>query len=415
MIKRLILIVAVIFSASAAAQENISSPYSYYGIGLTKFKGTAENRSMGGLSVYSDSIHLNLRNPAGYGKLRRTTYSLGAGHEQNSIESSRESGTVRNTSLDYLALGVPVGKFGFGMGVMPYTSVGYRILDIRDEVASRLSGRGGMNRVFLSAGYEIIPSLSFGVEAQYNFGNFQNRRTLVREDIQLGTQDVSRSNLQGFSYNLGLDFQRRITSNLNLHASATYAPEANLSAENMRNISTVAFTAQGELPVQSRELAVPDSEFTLPSRYSFGLGLGRVNKWFLGGEYAQTGASEYISRFNVQNESAVYNEAAQYKLGGYFIPQYNSLTSYWKRVVYRAGFRFEETGLNLNNQAVNEFGITFGLGVPVGPGFSNLNLGFEYGQRGTLDAGLVKEDFFRISLGVSLTEARKWFERRRFN
>jgi len=35
------------------------SPYSFYGVGVNTFKGTMDNRSMGGLNVYSDSIHLN--------------------------------------------------------------------------------------------------------------------------------------------------------------------------------------------------------------------------------------------------------------------------------------------------------------------------------------------------------------------
>ena len=415
MIKRFIVIVAVFTTIFATAQENISSPYSYYGIGLTKFKGTAENRSMGGLNVFSDSIHLNLNNPAGYGRLKRTTYALGASYDQMNVQTDARSDDARITSLDYLALGIPVGKFGFGFGIMPVTSVGYRILDVQDEVASRLQGRGGMNRVYLSAGYEVIPSLTLGVDARYNFGNFQNQRTLIRDNIQLGSRDISRSDIYGFSFNFGADFQKMISDKLKLHASATYSPAAGLTSENRREVATIAFSQNGEIPVDERNIDVPDSEYNLADQYSVGAGLGRPNKWFFGGEYVKTGASSYLDRSNTLNESAVYNDATQYHFGGYFVPQYNSLTSYFSRVVYRAGFRFEETGLNLNNEDINEFGISFGLGLPVGPGFSNINLGFEYGQRGTTDSGLVKEDIFKVSIGLSLTEARRWFEKRKFD
>jgi len=74
MIKRFIIIVALLSTVLMAAQEGTSSPYSYYGIGLNKFKGTVENQSMGGLRLFSDSIHVNLRNPAAYGRLKLTTY-----------------------------------------------------------------------------------------------------------------------------------------------------------------------------------------------------------------------------------------------------------------------------------------------------------------------------------------------------
>ena len=118
MIKRFIVIVAVFFTVVATAQENVSSPYSYYGIGLNTFKGTVENRSMGGLSMFSDSIHLNLRNPAGYGRLRRTTYAVGGSHERLSLNSDAGEDNAKVSSLDYLAIGVPIGgNLGFGIGV----------------------------------------------------------------------------------------------------------------------------------------------------------------------------------------------------------------------------------------------------------------------------------------------------------
>lgn len=415
MIKRFIVIVAVFFTVVATAQENVSSPYSYYGIGLTTFKGTVENRSMGGLSMFSDSIHLNLRNPAGYGRLRRTTYALGGSHERLSLNSVDGEDNAKISSLDYLGIGIPVGgNLGFGLGVLPYTSVGYRILDVREDVASRLEGRGGMNKVFLSAGYQIIPSLSIGVDANYNFGNLQNQRTLIREQVLLGSRDVSRSDLKGFSYNFGADFQQKLKNGLNLHAAATYAPTTTIDAENSRQLATIAFS-NGERVVEERDLEVADSELTLPAKYTLGLGLGRPNKWFFGGEYVSTDDNSFLSVSNVGGADTNFSNASQYKLGGYFVPQYNSITNYFNRVVYRAGFRFEETGLRINNEDINEFGITFGLGLPVGPGFSNINLGFEYGQRGTTDSGLIQEDFFRLSVGVSLTEARRWFERRKFN
>ncbi len=415
MIKRFIVIVAVFTTVFATAQENTSSPYSYYGIGLNKFKGTVENRTMGGLSTFSDSIHLNLENPAGYGRLKRTTYAVGGSHDRTEISSATESDASKITSLDYLSLGIPIGKFGFGLGVIPQTSVGYRILDVRDDVASRLQGRGGMNRVYLAAGYEISENLSIGAEARYNFGNFQNQRTLLRDNIQLGSRDISRSDLSGFSYNFGVDYQAMISETLRFHASATYSPATELTSENDREVATIAFTQSGEFPVDSRNLDVADSEYSLAGRYSLGAGIGRPRKWFLGGEYVNSGKNAYLEDLNNIDNAASYNDASQYRVGGYFIPQYNSFTSYFSRVVYRAGFRYEETGLSLSNTDINEFGISFGLGIPVGPGFSNINLGFEYGQRGTTDASLVKEDIFKISVGLSLTEARKWFEKRKFD
>jgi hypothetical protein len=75
--------------------------------------------------------------------------------------------------------------------------------------------------------------------------------------------------------------------------------------------------------------------------------------------------------------------------------------------------RFENTGLKINDESINEFGISFGVGLPVGKLFSNANLGFEYGKRGTTSQNLVQENFFNFQLSLSLND--RWFVKRKYN
>ena len=126
MIKKILVIIVAFTAIVSNAQEGTASPYSFYGIGIQKFKGTVENRSMGGLSILADSIHLNLQNPAAFGELRLTTYTVGTSYNNFKISNETESSSGDNASLDYLAVGIPAGKFGFGFGVIPVTSVGYQ-------------------------------------------------------------------------------------------------------------------------------------------------------------------------------------------------------------------------------------------------------------------------------------------------
>ena len=48
--------------------------YSLGGLGDVTFRGNAIDRMMGGLSVYADSIHANINNPASLGELKLTTF-----------------------------------------------------------------------------------------------------------------------------------------------------------------------------------------------------------------------------------------------------------------------------------------------------------------------------------------------------
>jgi hypothetical protein len=94
------------------------------------------------------------------------------------------------------------------------------------------------------------------------------------------------------------------------------------------------------------------------------------------------------------------------------LPEYNSFTSYWKRIVYRTGFRSEDTGVLFNNQPLKETGISFGVSLPMA-GYSNANIGLEFGKRGSKDNGLIEESYWNLIIGLSLNDI--WFIKRKFN
>ena len=77
MIKKIVLIVTILLANFGFAQENTASPYSFYGIGSTKFKGTNDIVNMGGISVYADSTHINVLNPATYANQMLTSFQVG--------------------------------------------------------------------------------------------------------------------------------------------------------------------------------------------------------------------------------------------------------------------------------------------------------------------------------------------------
>ena len=108
--------------------------------------------------------------------------------------------------------------------------------------------------------------------------------------------------------------------------------------------------------------------------------------------------------FNTYNSftNVSFEKYQKISLGGYFIPNYNSFTTYTKRLVYRGGLKFEKTGLVVNSQSINDVGLTLGVGFPVTGSFSNVNLGFELGKKGTTASNLVQENYANFSLSLSL-------------
>ena len=62
MIKKVIISACLLISFVSFAQQGTASPYSFYGIGDTRFKGTQEFRSMAGVAVEQDSIDVLIKN-----------------------------------------------------------------------------------------------------------------------------------------------------------------------------------------------------------------------------------------------------------------------------------------------------------------------------------------------------------------
>ena len=424
MIKNFLIALVCLSSLGIFAQNGTISPYSNFGVGDIRNKGTIDNRAMGGLQMYGDSIHINLRNPAAFSKLRLTAYTAGISHSELRLQDNFERQRTSVTNLDYLAVAFPItSKAGIGFGIQPLTSVGYDLVSetpnaAQDTVRNVFTGRGGLNKVFLSVGYEPIKNIAFGATANFNFGTLQYNRSETTQGVQLGTLDNRESRINGFDFNFSGTYTPTIKEKYTLFTYLGADTQINLVSKNTRSIGSFSQT-QGQIEVFDVDLAaegLQNTELKIPTRYTLGLGWGEETKWFIGGEYAFQQLSSFENAFLAQ-ENVSYADATTMALGGYYIPNFAALSGIFNRVTYRAGLRYEETGLVVSGREINNFGITFGFGVPiVGTGtdrFSNLNLGFELGRRGTRADGLLEESYMNISIGLSLND--RWFIKRKIN
>ena len=389
---------------------------------------------MGRLSILTDSIHMNFRNPASFtgndlkafnneGRLVKFTVSVG--NSDINFKTENTSAKSSTTSFDYLGLSVPMGKFGIGFGLMPHSSVGYKLesLDVDDLIKYKYSGKGGLNKVLLGFAYQFSESFAAGINFDYNFGNIQNNAIEFLYDDNLDpldyhSREANRSNLSGFSYNLGFTFKPMLTELVQLHSAFTYSPNYNLNSENNRTFSSIIINSTDEefpinnIDVNLESLGLKETNLSMPSKTSVGLGIGKLRKWFIGTEYTFVKTSVFKSDLiNIDNSS--YEDASTISFGGFFIPEFSSFSNVFKRLVYRSGIYFEKTGLIINNQSIKELGVTFGVGIPVGSMFSNLNFALEFGKRGTTNANLVEERFANLKMSLSLND--RWFVKRKYN
>lgn len=420
MIKKIIAVCALLFSAIAFAQENNASPYSYYGIGDLKFKGTPDTRAMGGIGILPDSIHLNLQNPASYSHLKFTTFGIAGSNHNTTFKSSGPDENASRTTLDYLALAIPFNKAGIAFGLMPYTSVGYRIQNFTQSSDGftrfrQFNGSGGINRVFLGGSYQITSKLSAGADFQYNFGNIETKSYIGLPDVQLYTRETNESHYGGISVNLGASYKTKFKNKYEWVTSATFTPSSVLKSSIDREIAAITITtSNGEIVNDAVTQKLSDEDIKMPARFTIGTGFGISTKWFAGLEYAYQESNELGNRFD-NVTSAGFEAGHRASLGGYYTPNYMSYASYFSRITYRAGLKYEKTGLVINNESINDYALTFGAGFPLGAfvGGSNLNIGFEWGRRGTTSSNLIQENYFNMLVSLSLND--RWFIKRKYD
>ncbi|WP_400070641.1 hypothetical protein [Zobellia russellii] len=428
MIRKIGFAIVCLFTTGMYAQDGSVSPYSYFGLGELRSGSTVENQMMGGIGMYADSIHVNLRNPAAYSKLGIqgrddfgiTTYTAGLSYKQTTLKSFTEQQSTAVTNLDYLSIGLSIKKgLGVGFGIVPYSSVGYNFEDLvgaeGSQEINQYSGEGGVNKAYVSVGYEFAKDFSFGVTLNYNFGRIETLKVQSTEGVLLGSKDERVSRINGVDLNYALSYTPAMDDEHTLYTSVRINTQANLSARNTQRIGSFIGSPSSESFVNEVDLysqGLKETGVTIPTTTTLGLGYGKNMQWFLGLEYSFQKLTDFSNAF-LEIDNLVYKDASTFALGGFYTPERNSFGSYLKRVTYRAGVRLEKTGMYVNDKDINDFGITFGLGLPLGNNLSNLNLGFEYGKRGTTAADLIEESYFKVNLGLSLND--QWFRKRKIN
>lgn len=407
------------FSLALWGQKTTQSPYSFYGLGTTRFAGNAENAIMGGVHTHSDSTRVDVRNPASLGELLLTSFSFGATFNSVNLKTENNAKRMQTTTIDYLSIGFPVHKkVGVAFGLTPYNSVGYKMNTTATQnnqtIVQTFDANGGINKLFLSAGYKVKDFLRLGVGFQYYFGTTTTEVLYSQSNISYMTMEQNTAKYSGLGFNFGAQYDFKIDEKLNVTSSLAYSPKTSLSANNNRVLSTLYQSVSSGILVmdtQNVSLANANEKTIIPSNLIAGVGIGQKSKWFVGVDYTISNNNEFNNLF-FTSDKVSYQKGYKIGIGGFYTPQYGAFSSYWKRITYRAGFYFEDTGIVLNNQTIDDFGVTFGASLPVS-GFSSMTIGGQFGRKGTYKNGLVQENYVGIRLGFSLND--RWFQKSKYH
>ncbi|MEK6615828.1 MAG: hypothetical protein AABZ32_06925, partial [Bacteroidota bacterium] len=392
-------------SAICHSQSITNSPYSRYGLGELQYSGFANNISMGGIynALQNDTtapFFINVSNPASLASTRLTVFDFGLKSNTMKLETADKSFSSNQTALSYMALAFPVAKWwGASFGLLPYSNVGYKIYDTVTvnnigKVNYSYEGEGGINQVYLGNGFRK-KNFSAGVNVSYLFGDmaYFSRDSFPKASNYFNTKLSQTTRVSDLYYSFGAQYRMQLKKNWSLTLGATGNVQNNINVKK----TTFAATYTNMFGVEVMKDTIINEEdvkdtLTIPLMLGGGFVLKKGDKWLFGFDYSM----QNWSAFNSFGQSGLLKNSQRMAVGAQFIPNKNAGTKepYFKKVLYRAGFRYTTSYLDskkitndLNSIPLIDYAITFGAGLPlrkvkIGETYSQsiINIGFEIGQ-----------------------------------
>jgi hypothetical protein len=417
-------ILMVLVTMGLQAQTGIDSPYSRFGIGQLENKSVnARLKAMGGISnAMGSNSFINTNNPATYARFDSLSFLFNAGVSAGSatLRTSIQSESASNSRLSYMSVGFPVTPWWrASAGLLPYSSISYDVLipyqnELTGNYAKTFTGSGGLNRFYVGSAFAITENLSVGVNANYVFGKSSNNVLLHFFDsiYYANTKIENQIQVNSFLFDYGLFYMTDIGNNFNLHVGLSYNQGMNLAAKREFAVKSISGGLNGNLELVRDTIEYrPEEkgELSMPQGIGLGLAIEKKKIWLIGADFNW----QNWEKFEAFGQSDSLTNAWNIAVGGQYTPPHTSISKYWKRITYRAGLRYDQTYLNLRGEPISEFGISFGMGLPVPRSLTSVDVSLELGRRGTVANNLVQETFVNFTLGVAIYE--RWFVKRRYH
>ena len=422
------LLALLLFNDHLYGQFNTYSPYTRFGLGDLAKPGFGQNLAMGGTGIaIHEKNRINYLNPAAFSALDSTTvyFDFGGNTFHNEYRTEQITNTWWNMNLHHVAFASSMGKYiGFSTGIVPYSSIGYNIKQEYNNYAtgeamdSYYKGDGGIINFYVGASVKLLDRISAGVTMNYLMGRLTRERqvTFTTHSNYSDISSLENFDLRKTLFTLGLQYKEVFDDKFFFTIGGVYDIEANVNAdvqyEAINQIYGYDTISLNDNPlIHSQYILGQDTSlanFTIPGKTGVGISVGISNKLIVTGDYYMQDWTGSMS-----GENYTTTNASSVHFGAEYMPDAEALRGFHKLMTYRLGGYYSNYYLEVNETQLEDYGITFGLGLPVRTLKSSINLAFTLGTRGTTQYNLVKENYGIITFNVTLHDL--WFRKRRFD
>lgn len=405
----------------AQHNNNTTSPYSRFGLGDLQTRSLGRTFAMGGASLGSrNSLQINMANPASYTAVDSLTFlfEFGVNGKLSSFRDDFTSMTANNINFRYLSMNFRVAnRLTTSLGLTPYSDIGYdiRVLDSLENTGNyyiQYFGEGTLTRSYIGVAFELFNNVSIGANLNYLFGKLTHNAELffIDWDDFYNIQKYEYIRMSQFGLDFGLQATVPLEKNQSITLGAIFENKPKQTAYQsdimLKNLYSSSVYSQDTLKYNSEE----KKSIRFPLTYGAGLSYVKTDILELNLDYYHQTWSKATFFGSI---NPVLTDLNKFAAGAEWIPNKNSIRSYTQRIAYRAGLKYEKSYLKLNDQQINDFGISFGVGLPINRSYSTINVAAEIGKRGTIKADLISERYVKLNFNVNLHDF--WFIKKRYD
>ncbi len=433
-----LMVLLMLIASPAISQYDTYSPYTRFALGDFTKGGFGQNLAMGGTGLaIKKSNHLNYLNPAAYSARDSMSvlFDFGFNGYMNYYKSTAVNNSWRNGNFHHIALSVPIGKnFAMGTGLVPFSSVGYNIkqefndLGTGDPLDFYHHGEGGIMKYFLGVSTELFDHVSVGVNMNYLLGDINRERYLSfpSQPDFASTSAIEEIHISNTYFGFGFQYHEVISDKFFFTLGGTYDLQTTFN-------STLDNTITNKFPSSSTNSGayLNDSTFissniiisgsdtltgsiTIPAKIGFGIALGIPDKLTVTADYYIQDWSSTNSLNNfLENDGFNLADTRSMHFGAEYTPDHEALRGYHKLMSYRIGGYYSDHYIQVQDYQMKEYGITFGVGLPMNKSQSSFNIAFTLITRGTAEENFVKENYGILTFSVTLHDL--WFYKRKFD
>jgi len=402
--------ICILMVINTQAQTISYSPYSVYGVGVLKERTSAHNRALAETGIgLRDPLNLNTLNPAAYTSIQTVTQMLELGffYEHDNIKTTELTETSSTGNLSALNLWFRFSKKWAGtVGLAPFSSIDYTIISTKDfgeqsDAPVQYSGSGGLTQLYFGNGFQVTENLSVGFNAAYVFGSIESEETVATGNVT-GLRLENDTYINRPTIDFGIQYAFPLKENRALNFGVTYASAVRLNTSSTKNIFQYVDTNEDSL--YQEEVNVDD--YKLPSQVGVGVAYQSVRSTLAADIKFKNWSSAQLDEGLVLKNTTRFSMAYEYK-GNPKAEKYLGI------VALRSGFYLQNNYFVLKNTPFNEWGFTFGAGLPINGNRGMLSVSYNYNHTGTTQKKLIEQSANVIVLDIVFRDL--WGIRRKFD